>query len=395
MTPDNSWSSFFEHSLTHLSQRNLRRYRTITRQDSNQTIQRDGLALVNFGGNDYLGLRQHPEIIAAAIDACDGGVGSSASPAVTGYSAAQAQLEERLASFNKTQDALVFPSGFSGNLATISALVGEGDAIYSDALNHASLIDGCRLSKASRQIYPHNDTLALAKLLHATRHQHMRALIVTESIFSMDGDAAPLVELVDLANRFDCGLVVDEAHATGVYGSTGSGLLEELNLSEHVLCKLGTLSKAIGCLGGFVCSSHALVEHVLNFGRSYMFSTALPNSLLAAAAVSVDLITQSHPSRIALRQTSLALRQSLREQGWTVLGYDSPIIPIVLGDETRAMKVSEHLRSAGIFVPAIRPPTVPQGTSRLRISLSAMHTQAQTTQLETALQNCRENQLQL
>ena len=387
MRSDETWSRFLEDSLADLDHKNLRRRRVVTQQSSDAKIVRNGEELINFGGNDYLGLRQHPAMIAAAIDECANGVGSGASPSVTGYNAAQQELEARLASFNKTEDALVFSSGFAGNLATIAALVHENDVVYSDALNHASLIDGCRLSKAARCIYPHNDASELERMLAATRHQYARALIVTESIFSMDGDAAPLVELAELAERFDCALVVDEAHATGVYGSTGSGLIEELNLGDRVLCKLGTLSKAVGCLGGFVCGSNSLVEHVLNHGRSYMFSTALPSSVLSAASVAVDLITQLHSARSALRLTAFNLRQLLREQGWTVVGHDSPIIPLVLGDESLAIKVSEELRACGIFVPAIRPPTVPIGTSRLRISLSVAHTDSQVAQLTTALQD--------
>ncbi len=385
---DVNWSHFLERKLTELDQRHLRRRRVVTEQLCGQTVSRDGKLLINFGGNDYLGLRSHSAVLAAAAAALEtGGVGSGASPAVTGYSTAQRALELQLAAFNKMPDALVFSSGFAGSLATLTSLADEDCTIFSDALNHASLIDGCRLSKASKVIYPHCDVDTLQQLLSDKRHMHPRALIVTESIFSMDGDSAPLIALSELAERFECGLIVDEAHATGVYGATGSGLVEELQLSHRVLAKLGTLSKAIGCLGGFVCGSNALIEHVLNVGRSYMFSTALPSSILAAATVAVDLIRSLDQPRQSLRDTSIALRETLRSQNWQVLGHDSPIIPLILGDESRALEISRHLQSAGLFVPAIRPPTVPQGTSRLRISLSSALVLEQLSQLVNAFEN--------
>jgi len=360
----------------------------VTERLDGQAIRRDGKTLINFGGNDYLGLRSHPAVLAAAAAAIEtNGVGSGASPAVTGYSDAQRKLELQLAAFNNMPDALVFPSGFAGNLATLTSLADADCMLFSDALNHASLIDGCRLSKAARVIYPHCNIDALRQLLSDKRHSHHRALIVTESIFSMDGDAAPLVELTELAERFECGLIVDEAHATGVYGATGSGLVEELQLSDRVLAKLGTLSKAVGCLGGFVCGSHALIEHVLNFGRSYMFSTALPSSVLAAATVAIELICSLNEPRQSLRKNSRSLRELLRSQNWQVLGHDSPIIPLIMGQESRALEVSHQLQTAGLFVPAIRPPTVPEGTSRLRISLSSELDSEQLSRLVNVLEN--------
>ncbi|MDX1930355.1 MAG: 8-amino-7-oxononanoate synthase [Pirellulaceae bacterium] len=388
MQSENSWERFLELSLTSLDQNQLRRRKCVTNYLSPTLIERNGQQLVNFGGNDYLGMRNNPKVIAAATTALQHqGVGSGASPAVTGYSHEQGQLEACLAKFNGSQAALVLSSGYACNLATISSLVSDGDVIFSDALNHASLIDGCRLTKAAREIYPHNDVQQLRERLLNTRHHFKRALIVTESIFSMDGDAAPLADLADLAEQFDCGLIVDEAHATGVYGPSGAGLVEELGLSDRVLGKLGTLSKAIGCLGGYLCGSQSLVEHVLNFGRAYMFSTALPSSLLAAAKTSVELIESLTKERSDLRQRSKEVRINLRRSGWQVLGDDSPILPIVLGDERTALELSANLQSVGLFVPAIRPPTVPIGTSRLRISLSCEHTEEQVERLFAAFSN--------
>lgn len=386
MASENSWESFLGNELENLDRNQLRRRKRTTTHLSGTLIERDSKQLVNFGGNDYLGQRNNPALISAATAALlSHGAGSGASPAVSGYSNEQRRLEACLAKFNQTSGALVFSSGYACNLATISGLVNDKDVIYSDALNHASLIDGCRLSKATRDIYPHNDLQYLRERLAITRHRFVRALIVTESIFSMDGDAAPLVELADLAERYHCGLIVDEAHATGVYGNLGAGLVEEVGITSRVLAKLGTLSKAVGCVGGYLCGSDNVVEYVMNVGRPYMFSTALPGSVLAAATTSIEAIQSLATERLTLRRTARDTRRTLRNLGWQVLGDDSPILPIVLGDESTALGLSALLQSAGLYVPAIRPPTVPAGTSRLRISLSCEHTEQQIEKLVAAL----------
>ncbi len=386
METDSSWGSFFEASLAKLERDHLRRRKTVTAHLSSAMIEREGLVLVNFGGNDYLGLRNDPIVTTSALAAIQGqGTGSGASPAITGYSKEQLRLEAALAQFNDMQAALVFASGYACNLSVMSALATEKDVIFSDALNHASLIDGCRLSKAVREVYPHNDVQYLRERLRIARPSFRRALIVTESIFSMDGDAAPLQALAELAEEFDCGLIVDEAHATGVYGSKGAGLVEELGLTNRVLAKLGTLSKAIGCLGGYLCGSQDLIDYVLNHGRAYMFSTALPASVLAPAIVAVDRIPLLSEERTALRELSRNVRSELRARGWQVLGEDSPILPVVLGEESAALETSRALQAAGLYVPAIRPPTVPTGTSRLRVSLSRLHRTEQIKQLLSSL----------
>lgn len=386
MQENNSWDRFLEQSLVNLDRNHLRRHKVVSAHLSGAMLQRNGRQLINFGGNDYLGLRNNPQLVTAATSAlATHGVGSGASPAVSGYSDSQSQLEACLAKFNHLPAALVFSSGYASNVATISSLVSEQDVIYSDALNHASLIDGCRLSKATRDVYPHNDVQQLSERLASDRHRFKRALIVTESIFSMDGDAAPLKELVELAERYDCGLIVDEAHATGIYGTHGEGLVEELDLTNRVLGKLSTLSKALGCLGGYLCGGQNLIDHVMNFGRGYMFSTALPASVLSASVASIELVESICEERKYLRQRSKATRSALCDMGWKVLGDDSPILPIVLGHESEALEWSAKLQEAGLFVPAIRPPTVPQGTSRLRISLSCEHTDEQIAKLIAAL----------
>lgn len=386
MWPENGWERFLDASLENLDRKHHRRRNLVTSHLPGAMIVRDDQPLINFGCNDYLGLRNHQAVVSAAIASLHtAGLGSGASPAVTGYSPEQAELERRLAAFNNMSAALVFSSGYSCNVATITGLAGDEDVLFSDSLNHASLIDGCRLSKATRTIYPHNDSAWLTQCLASQRHKFRRALIITESIFSMDGDAAPLAELADLAERYDCGLIVDEAHATGVYGATGAGLVEEMGLSNRVLAKLGTLSKAIGCLGGYVCGSTSLVEHILNFGRNYMYSTALPSSVMSGALAAIDLVVSLTAERSSLRATATKLRQELIGKGLLVLGCDSPIVPIVLGEESSALELSEELKAVGIYVPAIRPPTVPVGSSRLRVSLSTLHTDSQIRQLVGAL----------
>jgi 8-amino-7-oxononanoate synthase len=382
------WREFLEQALEDLEKAERRRHKCVTQHVAGHSIARNKQTLVNFGSNDYLGIRSHQAVIAAATDALNcNGVGSGASPAVTGFQADQQRLEQSLSEFYHQPSALVFSSGYAANTATLACLADAEDLILSDDLNHASLIDGCRLSKATKHIYPHNDINYIDQYLTSNRTRHRRVLMVTESIFSMDGDAAPLEELATVAERFDCGLVVDEAHATGIYGDQGSGLIHASNLNDRVLVKLGTLSKAIGCVGGFVCGSQSLTDYVMNLGRSYMFSTALPASVLAAASVAIEVIRSMNAERIALRESAIQLRRSLRDQGWTVLGTDSPIIPIVLGDERAALGLSAKLQQRGLFVPAIRPPTVPIGTSRLRISLSAGHSTEQLSQLTDALRS--------
>ncbi len=381
-----SWQAFFQQSNQSLQDSNLLRRKIITHHADGQMIERDGRRFVNFGGNDYLGLRFHPEIIAAATTALQHeGCGSGASPAITGFQPIQKQLEESLSDWTGHDDSLIFSSGFALNIASIPALAGIGDAILSDRLNHASLIDGCRLSSAHKEIFAHNDASAVRRFMQSQRHLFRRVLIVTESIFSMDGDAAPLREFAEICERFDCGLMVDEAHATGVYGCKGAGLVDELGLQHHVIVKVGTLSKAIGCLGGFASGSQLAIDHLLNHSRSYMFSTALPAHVLQAATTAISLIQNMANERTRLRSTARDVRAQLRDQGWHVTGIDSPIIPVILESELEALQLSASLSETGLYIPAIRPPTVPKGTSRLRISLSSGHTSEQVNRLIESL----------
>jgi len=353
------------------------------------TIALAGQTLVNFGSNDYLALAADRRLAFAAIAAIDAeGVGSGASPLITGHSGLHARLEQRLAEFEGTEAAMLFPSGFAANLAAVTALAGQGDVIFADAKNHASIWDGCRLSRADVRAYAHGDWRQLGTLLDRAS-SYRRRLIVTDSLFSMDGDLAPLPELAELARRHEAMLLIDEAHATGVFGTRGRGAAEHFNVEDGITARVGTLSKALGCSGGFISGSRELIEYVINRGRSYIYSTAAPPAIAAAALAAVEIVEMEPHRRRELLDRAAALRQELEKRGhhsflpgkWA--GSLSPenercplfsqIIPIVVGSPQRAVELSQRLRSRGLLVPAIRPPTVPEGEACLRVSLTWGH----------------------
>lgn len=374
--------------LRQLDERSL--LRTLNTHDGPQQAQLSigGRNYVNFGSNDYLGLAADPRLAAAATLAIAAeGTGAGASPLVTGHSSVHQSLERKLAAFEGAEAALVFSSGYAANISTITALVERDDAIYSDSKNHASMIDGCRLSRAAVHVYSHCDASSLANRLAATAAQYRRRMILTESVFSMDGDIAPLVELAELAERFDCMLVVDEAHATGIFGARGRGVCELLGMEDRVHVRIGTLSKALGSAGGFVSGSQKLIDWLVNRARPYVFSTALPPAICAAAIAALEIVEGEPHVRQRLLAQADSLRCRLREIGPTVGGSASQIIPLVVGNPERALKLSAQLREAGLLVPAIRPPSVPPGESLLRISLSAGHDESQIEQLLAALKD--------
>jgi 8-amino-7-oxononanoate synthase len=380
--------SWLDTELQSLEARHLRRRLIARAGPQSSSIQVDSKPLINFSANDYLGLAADPRLAAAAAQAArDEGWGAGASSLVTGRSTAHAELERRLAEFKGVEAALVFSSGFAANVGTIPALVERGDAIYADAKNHASLIDGCRLSRAEVQIYRHCDADHLAELLRDTTN-FRRRLIVTDSIFSMDGDLAPLAKLAELADRHSAMMMVDEAHATGVFGEHGRGVAEHLDAEQGIHVRMGTLSKALASAGGFVAGRRTLVEWLANRARSYVFSTAFPPAAAAAATASLDIVRDEPERRRELLNRAACLRDKLRQQGWSLGQSESQIVPIYLGDPERTMKISNALREHGMFVPGIRPPSVPQGESLLRISLSFSHTPELLQQLVAALANC-------
>jgi 8-amino-7-oxononanoate synthase len=337
-------------------------------------VTRKGRPLVNFASNDYLGLAAEPRLAQAAAEAArESGWGAGASPLVSGYTVWHERLETRLAEFEQAEAALVFASGFAANMGTICALAGRGDAVFSDELNHASLVDGCRLSRAQVFVYPHGDLAGLDELL-AGAAGFRRRLIVTESLFSMDGDLAPLKQLAELAQRYEAMLLVDEAHATGVFGLRGRGVAEHLCVASQALVRIGTLSKALGCAGGFVTGNRGLIDWLLNRARPYVFSTAGPPANAAAAVAALEVVQREPRRGAALLSRAAALRQELRQRGWDVGASESQIIPLIVGEPGTAVDLSTRLIERGYWAPAIRPPSVPAGKSRLRLSLSWGHT---------------------
>ena len=334
----------------------------------------DGRTLRNFASNNYLGLAGDPDVLQTAACALDEtGSGARASALVCGHTEWHERLEQQLAAFEGTEAALLFPTGYSANVGTIGALVGAGDVVFCDRLNHASLVDGCRLSPAKLRVYPHNDVVALEGELKKAADTRRR-LIVTDSLFSMDGDAAPLEELAELAEQHDAMLLVDEAHATGVFGANGRGLLEERGVESSRVVKVGTLSKAIGTQGGFVAGSRELIDWLFNTARTQMFSTALTPAACAAAATALELIRSQPQRREKLKSLAEHLRTKLRERAVDVSDECiGPIVPVTIGDSRQAVAAAESLEVQGHLVACIRPPTVPTETARLRISLCSTH----------------------
>ncbi len=334
----------------------------------------DGQTLLNFGSNDYLGLAGDVRLTKAASKAaCAEGFGAGASPLVSGHSQAHELLERALADLLAVDGALTFPSGFAANTATIAALAGPDDVIASDARNHASIIDGCRLSRARIGIYPHRDMAALDALL-AQSGSARRRLIVTDTVFSMDGTVAPLADLCELARKHRAILMVDEAHATGVFGVRGSGLVEETGCADGVHVRVGTLSKALAAAGGFVAGHADMIHWLRHKARAWIFSTAHPPAVAAAATRAIAIVAEEPHRRRELLTRAAGFRERLSRSGLDVAVATTQIVPIVVGAAADAVAVAARLAEAGLFVPAIRPPSVPEGKSLVRVSLSWHHT---------------------
>lgn len=338
----------------------------------------DGRPVILLCSNNYLGLAAHPQVRQAAAEAAlQLGVGACASRLVSGTMSVHRELEQALAEFEGTEACVLFGSGYLANLGVIGALAGRGDLVFSDALNHASIVDGCRLSRAQVLVYRHLDLEHLEHLLAQHRGRDGRRLIVTDSVFSMDGDLAPLAELVELARRQGARLVVDEAHATGALGPGGRGAVAAAGLEGEPDAVVGTLGKALGSYGAYVCASDETVRYLVNVARALIFSTAPPPPAIAAASAALDLM-QSQPQLIEdLHVAAGTLRRELRGQGFAVSDGDMHIVPLVVRDERAAMALCEAAIERGVFAQAIRPPTVPAGSSRLRLAVMATHTPQQ------------------
>jgi len=332
-----------------------------------------GQEYFDFSSNDYLGLSGHPKIIEASIKAAkDFGASVSASRLMTGSMEFHHTLEKMTAEFKNMEDALIFNSGYQANTGIIPSLYSKGDVIFSDRFNHASIVDGIILSRAKLFRFQHNDLGHLEELLKGQRSKFKNALIITESIFSMDGDKPDLRALVNLKEKYNCSLMVDEAHATGIFGKNGSGMVEEEGLSGKVDLVMGTFSKAMGSLGAYLACSKDIKEYLVNTARSFIYSTALPASIVAANIASIEIIKSEPARRTNLFKSAQYLRDLLKEKGFVLKG-DYHIVPVIVGEAKSALELSNILKEKGYWVMAVRPPTVPQGQARLRISLSAIH----------------------
>ena len=350
---------------------------------STKAIDKNNKEYLVFGTNNYLGLTHHPQVIKASMEANEYGTGSTGSRLTTGASFEARELENNISEFKNTEPTLIFNTGYMTNLGVIYALTKENDVIFSDQLNHASIIDGTRISKAKVRVYKHKDTKDLENLIldEIESNNDGNLFIVSDGVFSMDGDIAPLPELVEIANKYSCTLIIDEAHATGVIGKTGKGTVEYykdktgIDLTESVDLQIGTLSKALASEGGFVCGKQVYIDYLINKSRPFIFSTALSPATIASANAALNLLKENSERYLNdLNSNTSLMRELLTNAGLNIVDGETPIIPIIIGPAELANKISKELEKEGILVSAIRPPSVPKDMSRLRLTVIATHT---------------------
>ncbi|CAA9890435.1 8-amino-7-oxononanoate synthase [Candidatus Methylobacter favarea] len=371
-------------NLENIARQNLYRSRRVTESPQGVNLQLDGRKLLNFCSNDYLGMANHPDVVKAFKTAANQyGVGSGSAHLICGHSFAHHALEEELAAFTGRDRALLFSTGYMANMGVISSLLGRADTVFEDRLNHASLLDGGLLSGARFKRYAHADIDHLGTSLQKAAGNK---LIVTDGIFSMDGDFAPLKELSLVAKNHNAWLMVDDAHGLGIIGAHGGGLLEYYGLKQdEVAVLMGTLGKGFGTFGAFVAGSEVLIETLIQKARTYIYTTALPAAIAEATRASLKLVIAENWRRDKLEKLTARFRSGAQQLGLQVMASSSPIQPIVIGDSKRAVEISNGLLNAGFLISAIRPPTVPQGSARLRVTFSAMHEEQQIDQLLDAL----------
>lgn len=378
--------SFLTEELESLKASGLYRTLSTIKGPQGPRVKIDGKEVILLCSNNYIGLADHPRLKEAAIKAIEKyGIGSGASRLVSGTMELHQELEERIARFKGTEAALVFNSGYTVNTSVIPALVGHGDVVFSDKLNHASIIDGCILSRAEFKRYPHKDMHALERLtqerenkatnspIHPFPGSPIRKLIVTDSVFSMDGDIAPLPEIVAISKKHGAMVMVDDAHATGVLGKNGSGSLEHFGIDGKDIIQMGTLGKALGSFGAYIAGSRELIDFLINKARGFIYSTSLPPSVLASAEAAIELIEEEPGLRQALWEKTRYINKGLTDMGFDTMGSETPIIPVFVGDAIKTMEFSRRLMEEGFFVSGIRPPTVPESKSRLRATVMASH----------------------
>lgn len=376
----------FKQQLDEFAAKHLTRRLTPLHSGVGPMVEMAGRQILLFASNDYLGLAMHPEVIQASVEATQQfGAGAGAARLVSGSLPPHQELESALAQFKGTEAALTFSSGYLANIGSIPALIGRGGLILADRLCHASLIDGCRLSAADFRIYRHNDMSHLESLL-AARRRTRRTLIVTDGLFSMDGDLAPLPELNRLARSYEADLYVDDAHGTGVMGQHGRGTAEHFGIETGIPFQMGTLGKAFGSSGAYLAGSSPVIQYLMNTSRSFIFTTAPPPGSAAAATAAIRIVQREPERRARLWANRERLFSGLAQLGFTLSPTVSPIIPILVGNADRALSFAKHLFAEGIYAPAIRPPTVPDATSRIRVTVTSEHSPGQIDQALAAFQ---------
>jgi glycine C-acetyltransferase len=370
--------TFLSHELHELHEKGL--YRSLRILEGQQLPQArfDGRMVVNLSSNNYLGLNTHPALVRAAIEATERfGVGSGAVRSIAGTMKIHVELEKRIAQFKNVEACVVFQSGFTANAGTVSAILGKGDLIISDELNHASIIDGCRLSRADIRVFPHKDTEALEKILAETQALPGKKLVITDGVFSMDGDIAPLPKIVELAARYGAIMMVDDAHASGVLGKSGRGTIDHFGLHGKVDIQVGTLSKAIGAMGGYVCGSRNLIEYLYHRARPFLFSTSHPPAVAATCLAAFDILEKEPHWIERLWKNARFFKDGLDKLGFNTGSSETPINPVMIGKGELAMSFADELFKEGVFAQGIGYPTVPESKSRIRTIVTATHSREQ------------------
>jgi len=366
-----SWDNWLEAERERRAQSALERRLQVTERPTEPIAYRGGARLINLSSNNYLGLAGHPLLIEAAAKGAARGAGSGSSRLVAGNDPETAALEEKIAAFKGTEAALLVGSGYLANVGVLAALADRETAVFSDRLNHASIVDGVRLSGAQAHRYRHLDLDQLQELLQSSSAE--RKLIVTDTIFSMDGDVVPLAELVELKNRYGALLVLDDAHGGGVFGPNGEGYAHELGLADQIELTIGTFSKAFGAYGAYVAANRALIDQLVSSCRTLIYSTALPPSVVASIGAAIELVRVAGDRREALREKSERFRTRLAGLGFDTGASTTQIVPAIVGDSERALELAQALEERGVLAVAIRPPTVPAGRARIRFTLMASH----------------------
>jgi predicted pyridoxal phosphate-dependent acyltransferase len=370
-------TQIFKQHLEGLKEKGLYRSLRVIQGEQGPWVELEGKRVLNLSSNNYLGMASHPRLKEASARAIKSyGSGSGASRLICGTLELHDALEKRLAKFVKTEAALIFNSGYAANVGIISSVVGKGDVVFSDEFNHASIVDGCRLSRAEVVIFPHNDMTALEAKISSSfrRDPDRRRLVVVDGVFSVDGDLAPLPELVGFADTYDALLMVDEAHGTGTVGPAGRGALAHFGVEGKVHIIMGTLGKALGGFGAFAAGSRELIDYLINTSRSLIYSTALPPSVISSALAALDVLEETPSLVEKVQENARYMRESLKALGYDVLSSHTPILPVMIGEAALSTEFSQLLLKEGVLAVALRPPTVPEGTARIRVTVMATHT---------------------